>query len=398
MVKKIVVIIVLTLSIITSFIYLKTINNKEEEIIIEEEIIEPVIETDSLNLIMGGDAVIHGSVYLDNKINGEYDFYYPLSEIKEIVEGYDLAYYNQETLLGGTELGLSHYPQFNSPQEVGDGFIDAGFNIVSLANNHTMDGYSKKGKAYIESSCAYWKDKYEKYGIISAGSYTSFEEQEKIVIGEKNNITYALLSYTYGTNGIYPIDGEEYLVNYIDIEKIQEDVNKYRDKVDLLLVAMHWGEEYTFIETDYQRQLAQELANIDVDIVIGNHAHVIEPVEWIDDTLVFYAFGNIISAQYITGSDMKSIGLGNIVENQKYSVETLSGMLASVNVTKTTIDGVSSVEISEPECTLLYTDYKDRWKVYPYYKLDDTILTNADIYKEYFTSIIKKYDENIEVK
>lgn len=166
---------------------------------------------------MGGDAVIHGAVYLDNNINGTYDFNYPLSEIKEIVKDYDLAYYNQETILGWKELGLSHYPEFNSPQEVGDSFVDAGFNLVSLATNHTLDGYYKKGNAYVNSSRNYWLNQYEKNGVISAGSYISQEDKDNIVVGECNGITYALLSYTYGTNSIEVDETEKYLVNYLVI-------------------------------------------------------------------------------------------------------------------------------------------------------------------------------------
>ena len=92
------------------------------------------------SIVMVGDALIHWGVYNDAKqSDGSYDFKPQLSEIKPISSKYDLAYYNQETVLGGTALGVSSYPRFNSPQEVGDAFIDAGFNMVSLATNHTMD-------------------------------------------------------------------------------------------------------------------------------------------------------------------------------------------------------------------------------------------------------------------
>lgn len=95
-----------------------------------------------LSLIAVGDNLIHSSVYKDaNKhanYNG-YDFKPMITNIKEIVSNYDIGYYNQETILGGTELGLKDYPTFNSPYEAGDAMIDAGFNLVSLATNHTMD-------------------------------------------------------------------------------------------------------------------------------------------------------------------------------------------------------------------------------------------------------------------
>ena len=94
----------------------------------------------SFNLFMCGDALIHYGLYADAKqADGSYDFKPMLQYVKPIVSKYDLAYYNQETILGGASLGYSSYPMFNSPQEVGDAFIDAGFDIASLATNHTMD-------------------------------------------------------------------------------------------------------------------------------------------------------------------------------------------------------------------------------------------------------------------
>ena len=177
--KKIVFIVILVLLIITSSITLifskKDVNEPDD--VVDTEVIDEPIEVwpkeYKLSLIMGGDAVIHSSVYTANQTENGFDFSYPLAEIKNLVQNYDLAYYNQETILGGSEYGLSNYPQFNSPQEVGDAFVDAGFNLVSLATNHTMDWYYSKGDALVVSSRNYWLDQYEKNGVISAGSYKS---------------------------------------------------------------------------------------------------------------------------------------------------------------------------------------------------------------------------------
>ena len=148
------------------------------------------------SMVMVGDALIHGTVYGTAhryaNYNG-YDFKPMLEHIKERVKDYDLAYYNQETILGGTELGLSTYPLFNSPYEVGDAFIDAGFNLVSLATNHTID----KGEKGVLNSRNYWNQQAD---VLAAGSYSSFEERDKVVIKEVNGIKYAFLSYTTYTN------------------------------------------------------------------------------------------------------------------------------------------------------------------------------------------------------
>ena len=170
----------------------------------EEEIPVVVPKETSVSLIMVGDSLIHGAVYEDAKSNGIYDFRPMLSELKPIVSEYDLAFYNQETILGGTGLGLSSYPRFNSPYEVGDAFLDSGFNIVALANNHTLD----KGEKGIINSCNYWKDK----EALVAGSYSSLEDRNSVVVKEKNGIKYAMLSYTTWTNGLKVPSGKNYLL------------------------------------------------------------------------------------------------------------------------------------------------------------------------------------------
>ena len=187
---------------------------------------DTIIEPDNkISLIMVGDALIHSSVYDDAYEDGVYNFNKMLSLVKPIVEDYDLAFYNQETILGGTDLGLSSYPAFNSPQEVGDAFINAGFNLVSLANNHTLD----RGSEAIISSNNYWNSKSD---VLSSGSRNSIEERNNIEIKEIDGIKYTLLAYTTTTNGIK--SNNSYYVNIYDEEQVKEDIEQVRDKVDLL--------------------------------------------------------------------------------------------------------------------------------------------------------------------
>ena len=286
----------------------KTPTNKTKPSIEEKE------KHYELSLIAVGDNLIHGSVYKDaNKhanYNG-YDFKPMITNIKEIVSNYDIGYYNQETILGGTELGLKDFPTFNSPYEAGDAMIDAGFNLVSLATNHTMDS----GKKAVENSCKYWSSK---ENVLTAGSYCSEEERNEIKIKEKNNITYTMLNYTYGTNGMkVPND---YLVNVwpTDIDNInnpekdtkyqeyknqvKQDIEKVRDKVDVLIVAMHWGVEYKTEPSKYQVKIAEALNEYGVDLILGSNPHVVQPIEEIEGengnkTLVAYSLGNFISNQ-----------------------------------------------------------------------------------------------------
>ena len=354
-------------------------SKKDEDPVVEEE--EDIVEVDpienySLSLIMGGDALIHSAVYGDAKVGNKYDFRGMLSNIKPIISQYDLAYYNQETILGGTEIGLSHYPRFNSPYEVGDAFIDAGFNVVSLANNHTLD----RGSKAIINSRNYWNNK----DVMVNGSARSLEERNNIDIREKNGITYALLSYTTTTNGLTRTN--DYYVNWYDKETVKKDILAVRDKVDFLMVAMHWGTEYNTGVTAKQKEIATYLASLDVDLVIGTHPHVIEPAQYIGDTFVIYSLGNIISAQKTD--------------------EQLSGLLMSVTINKVvdTSTDTTTVTVDDPTAQFIYT-YSKRasnggrydFKLYPYSMLNKNLFPNYLTMYNKLKTRMTSLDPNIKV-
>ncbi len=337
----------------------------------------------SLRLAMVGDALIHDSVYNAYKKSGnKYDFTGMFKYIKPIIQEYDLAYYNQETILGGKSLGLSNYPQFNSPQEVGDGFLDAGFNLVSMATNHTLDKYYMTNGKTVVNSRKYWNSKMdENENLIAAGSYTSKEEQDEVIIREKNGIKYALLSYTTMTNGIPVPSGKSYTVNVYDKDKVKKDIEKYRDKVDLLMVAMHWGIEYVHYPVQEQKDIAKYLASLDVDIVIGCHSHTVQPITFIDDTLVIYSLGNFVSSQ--TNTDQ------------------LIGGFVDVDIKKTVYHGKTTIELSNVGADLLYTNKNwsyGRFVVYPFSKMSNSILSNyKNVYKQY-TKYLTAYSKDVQIR
>lgn len=188
--------------------YSKIFENKKQ--VIYEDIPKPVVEENTASLIMVGDALIHGAIY-DNVRSSGYDFKPIFSEVRNVFDDYELKFYNQETILGGTELGLSSYPQFNSPQQVGDAFMDMGFNLVSLATNHTLDRGVSTGWKTIQRSREYW-NKHE--NVIAAGSYSTQEEKDKVIVKEVNGIKYGFLAYTTLTNGLVRPKGKDY---YLDV-------------------------------------------------------------------------------------------------------------------------------------------------------------------------------------
>lgn len=355
--------------------------------------------TTSMSLIMVGDNLIHSSIYKDAKRLGNdttYNFKPIIEYIKEKVEGYDVAYYNQETILGGTELGVSDYPTFNSPKEAGDAMLDAGFNLVSLATNHTMD----RGEKAVLSSREYWDEHNSE--ALAVGSYSSAEDQKKIEIREVNGITYAMLNYTYGTNGMPVPSGKDYLVNVwpTDLEindpnrdadyqnykkQVKKDIEEVRGKVDVLIVAMHWGVEYTHTPTDYQVDSAKFLAENNVDIVIGTHPHVIQPVTWIGDTLVFYSLGNFVSAQ---------------LQNQNYN--KMVGLMSSLTITKTVKGDKVDITIGNVQNELIFTSYNSaswsNFKVVPFSNENiGKYLSNYKSVYETYKAVVQKMDSSMSV-
>ena len=353
-------------------------------------------------LIAVGDALIHKSVYSDaNKLANYdgYDFKPMITNIKEIVSKYDLAYYNQETILGGTELGLNDYPAFNSPYEVGDAMIDAGFNLVSLATNHTMDSGSKA----VENSCKYWNSK---DNVLSTGSFCSDEDRNKIDVREINNIKYTMLNYTYGTNvmptikdyyvNVWPTDTDkinnpETDTKYQEYKKIvRQDIERVKDKVDFLIVAMHWGVEYTHTPTAYEKDMAEYLSSLGVNLIIGTHPHVIQPVTWINDTLVIYSLGNFLSAQYQNQSTCI---------NYKCTTE----LMTNLTIEKDVNDGNTSIKITNVENELIYNYYNtSTWRDYHIIPFSSeqikTYLPNYKTVYETYKKVIQSMDNNMYVK
>lgn len=346
------------------------------------------VKTYETSLVMVGDALVHASLYNDAYENKTYNFKKYLTYIKDYVSDFDLAYYNQETILGGTSIGLSTYPSFNSPQELGDAMIDAGFNLVSLATNHTLD----RGQKAVKLSREYWN---KQENVQAVGSYTSKEEKQTIEskVLESNGITYAMLNYTYGTNGIPVPSGKSYLVNLWDDtnnyegykKQVEKDIKNLRNQVDILIVAMHWGREYTFEPTALEKKTAAYLASLDVDIIIGTHPHVIQPVEFIDDTLVFYSLGNFISAQ--TSSSCS---------NYKCFI----GLMSSLKITKTVTEEETKISITDINNELIYTyhnNYQD-FLVIPFSNPDvgKYLKKYKNVYQDY-AKVVTTDDERIQL-
>lgn len=361
-------ILILTVSLgVITFLYFndkdeeKPLKNKKEE----NKVVEEQPKEKRMSLVAVGDTLIHGALYVDAQTGYDtYDFSYMFTEIEPLLKDYDLKYYNQETIIGGKNLGVSHYPRFNSPDEIGDALVGIGFNLVSLANNHTMD----KDEAGILYSVDYWR---KKEGVVVSGQSDSFEDKNNIKIHEQNGIKYAFIAYTDMTNGLAVPSGKEYLVNVYSDEQAKIDIESVRDKVDVVIVSMHWGEEYTHDPTYSEKREAKYLSDLGVDLIIGSHPHVIQPVGYVDDTLVIYSLGNFVSGQSPLGL-AKTIGL-------------MVGMDIVVRDNDVTFENLD-YKLLYTYCTSNYQNYK----VYPFDNLTDDILYNHESIEQEYMNIVTK--------
>lgn len=243
------------------------------------------------------------------KATRTYDFSPVFANIAKYITKADIAIGNLETTFAGEDRGYTGYPTFNSPASLGQALKNIGIDVLSTANNHSLD----KGYTGVVSTL----DALDEMGIEHMGTARSEEEQDKILIKDVNGIKIAFLSFTYGTNGIPVPAGKEYCVNLIEEELILEQISLAKEQnVDLICASLHWGIEYSQKQSSDQEDLANYLFQKGVDIIIGNHAHVVEPMEKKIITLedgtekevfVVYALGNFISGQTIAHTKSTAI-------------------------------------------------------------------------------------------
>jgi poly-gamma-glutamate synthesis protein (capsule biosynthesis protein) len=253
----------------------------------------------SLELVAVGDNLIHIEIVTSSMVSREgvpaYDFSPIYQYIKEDIAGADVAFLNQETLFAGEKFGISGYPQFNAPVELGQTVIDLGFDVVNHATNHIMD----KGEAAVRATIDYWETR--PY-MVYLGIHESQEARERPAIIEKNGIRLGFLGYTYGTNGLPVPRTAPYLVSLTDTGIMAKEIDALRPLCDYLIVSMHWGDEYDHTPTKRQEELVLFLAEHNVDLVLGHHPHVLQEMRSVKrpgggEMLVYFSLGNFVSAQ-----------------------------------------------------------------------------------------------------
>ena len=306
-------------------------------------------EEKTVHLVAVGDNLIHEGIYESAEKSGEtwnYDHLYQY--IKPEIQDADLAAVNQECIFVEDHDEISAYPSFGSPTEIGDALVDAGFDIVAQANNHTFD----KGVSGIRQTLKYWEEEQPDTTVL--GIHGSSADAETVQTVTCKGIRFALLNYTSQINGETYSQIPSYMIDLLRIQKVKADMEKARKAGDMILVFLHSGQEYAKEPNRELRNFLQIFLDEGADIVICSHPHVLQNFETMRDEeghemLVYYSLGNFLS-------------------NQK-KPECMLGGMADIKITKD--EDTGEVSVAEADLIPLVTHYNHEKKEYAVYKLED---------------------------
>ncbi|ARD47482.1 CapA family protein [Sporosarcina sp. P33] len=309
------------------------------EVETEQKIEKTSISTATIGMV--GDVLLHNPIYT----YPSFDFAF--EAVQEKMTGIDFLLANQESMPGGTELGLSTYPKFNSPKHIIPDLQNAGVDMITLANNHTFD----KGEIGVRKSIEHAQE----FGMPYVGAYESFKDRKTQRIVDVNGIKIGVLAYTYGTNIALDLQDKEYLVNYINRDRIENEIQEMKPLVDVTIVSLHWGPEYHLETSEDQADLAQFVSDAGADVIFGHHPHVLQRYGEVGNTKVFFSLGNFYSAQPFDYTNF--------------------GGIARLSVTKEQTGDLTEVTIDDPRFfpTGVIRNQQNRFKVVPLHQANATI-------------------------
>lgn len=260
---------------------------------------EKNIEYKKISFLGAGDNIVYFGTVRDAQkcaVAGgrPYNFKPIYSEVAHLIESADIAFINQETLMCGEGYNFTYYPTFNGPQDMGHDLAELGFDVVGIANNHMLD----KGSLGLQKTIEFW----DTVPVTLIGGYKNEEDYNNIRVHEKDGIKIAFLAYTEMTNGLSPSARYDTYIPYLKKADLEGQVAAAKAKADLVFVSVHWGDEGAFKPNNTQKTYAKRLADCGVDVIIGHHPHVVQPVEWIEGqnghkTLCYYSLGNFMAEQ-----------------------------------------------------------------------------------------------------
>jgi len=271
--------------------------------------------------IMMHDTQIKAGLQKDKKYN--FDIFF--TDIKDIVSSADIAIGNLETTLAGPEKKFTGYPMFNAPKEIAFALKKIGFDVLGTANNHSLDRRFYGIKSTL--------DNLDKIDIDHMGTARNTEEDKKILIKTENNIKFAFLGYTYGTNGISIPSDKKFSINLINNEEILNDIKNAKIKnPDFIIANVHFGSEYQKKPNKYQKEIVDFLCKNGVDIIFGSHPHVLQKMEIKKinenkECFIAYSLGNFVSAQegiYKNTSIIAEVLVNKNVKTKEKTIESIN--------------------------------------------------------------------------
>jgi poly-gamma-glutamate synthesis protein (capsule biosynthesis protein) len=253
----------------------------------------------TVSISVVGDLMCHSPQFEYAKVGTDsFNFSPPFEIVKDYLSGADFTFGNLETVTAGKKYGgFTGYPRFNTPSSYIKALKESGFDLLTTANNHSLD----RGEIGIINTIKEIKSN----GLSYVGSYLSESDRDSIRIYDVKGIKIAFLAYSYGTNGNKIPDGKNYLVNLIDYKLIKNDIQKAREKnPELILVYYHFGEEYRREPVKFQKDVVDSTISYGADLIIGGHPHVIQPLKLfktknakLDTGLIAYSMGNFFTNQ-----------------------------------------------------------------------------------------------------
>lgn len=308
---------------------------------------DPYLGVD-ISFLAAGDNLIHPNIYMDAERRGtaekQYDFLPMYTDVAPYIAAADFAFINQETVMAGEKYGYSGWPSFNCPQQLGYDLVDVGFDIVGIANNHMLD----KGTQALSDTMDFWHNQ----PVLMTGSYYDAEDAANIRTVEADGIKIAMLSYTYGTNGISKRADSPIVIPYIDDNLILSDLEAAKKVAEFVIVSIHWGDEYASQPNNEQLRLAKLIADNGADVILGHHSHSLQPITWLDGE---------------KGKVLCIYSLGNFISGMRYPINMVGGMLTF----RITSDGNGGLCAADPVLIPTVFYYGMNWFDTHLYLLED---------------------------
>lgn len=329
-------------------------------------IVENVKER-SITFTLAGNVLLNAEMWYDTASDGQYNFEYVFEDINNIMKKSNVNFYTQQGILGGKDLGLTSYTNFNTPYDTATELAKVGFNTISLASYHAND----RGVQGITNAINFLNENKISYSGISLNE----DDRLKNSIIEKNGIKVALLGYTMGST---IATNNTYSVSIYSEEQVKKDYDSIKDQADIIMVAIDYSNNRSLEVTEQEKTIANYLANLGVDIVIGNTGYSVQPIEKINNTLVFYSLGNMLSGHSLTDNKISAI------VDFKYTIKEKDG-----NIEKK-YDDINVL------LTYAYSLNGVNYKVVPFTKIQ-TELNDYKIYYEKYNKLLTENNKNVKL-